>query len=249
MRGGEVSSSLLSLQAEWLSPLRSRLYRRILLGRRGRILDLGCGTAVVSKELSERCSGQVIALDSRVPPLLEAKKSLIDLNSNRASPELMCARAEALPFASNSFDLVFSQCSLLWMNIKLVLPEISRVLAPSGVLIALEPDYGAMIEYPESISLAPLWCSAISRTGGHPTLARSLPSELRSLGFSLRIDLIPELKESSPARFSFLEEVDLSQQEREQLEQVKAEDSRLRSQGIPALSHLPFFIITATKQQ
>lgn len=248
MKGGEVSTSLLSLQAEWLSPLRSRLYRRILLGKKRRILDLGCGTAVVSKELSGRCSGEVIALDSRLEPLLEAKKSLTDPDFNGAYPELMCARAETLPFASDSFDVVFSQCSLLWMNIKLVLPEISRVLVPSGVLIALEPDYGAMIEYPEDTSLAPLWLSAISRSGGHPTLARSLPTELQSLGFTLRIDLIPELKESSPARFSFLEELVLTLEEREQIELVKAEDSRLRSQGVPALSHLPFFIITAKKQ-
>ena len=58
------------------------------------------------------------------------------------------APAERLPFADGAFDLVFCQFALLWLDAAAAVGEVRRVLSPGGVLAAIEPDYGGMIEHP-----------------------------------------------------------------------------------------------------
>ncbi|MEI2689117.1 MAG: class I SAM-dependent methyltransferase [Anaerolineae bacterium] len=132
-------------QAARLAPARVWLLKQANARQRRRLLDLGCGFGVVSKELAKMSRGRVVALDHSLPALLAAPSTL-----RKAAPT--CAEAGALPFADASFDLVFCQLALLWMPLEPTLAEVRRVLQPGGVLVAMEPDYGGMIEHPPELA-------------------------------------------------------------------------------------------------
>lgn len=98
------------------------------IGPSDRILDLGCGTGIVSRLLRERLGGaaRLTALDAN-PQMAATARSL--------APELDVreGNAMALPFDDGSFDLVLSQEMLQFVPDRpKALAEIRRVLAPGG---------------------------------------------------------------------------------------------------------------------
>jgi ubiquinone/menaquinone biosynthesis C-methylase UbiE len=48
--------------------------------------------------------------------------------------KFVCGKAEALPFASSSFDFVVARLSIPYTNIPISLREIHRVLVPEGTV-------------------------------------------------------------------------------------------------------------------
>jgi malonyl-CoA O-methyltransferase len=105
-----------------------------------RILDLGAGTGAFSGALLKRYrKADVIALD--------IAENMLQRVPSRAGwfrrPRCVCADGESLPFADNSFDLIFSNLMLQWcVDLESALTELRRVLAPGGLLMftTLGPD-------------------------------------------------------------------------------------------------------------
>lgn len=109
------------------------------------ILDAGCGTGLASHALQKRfASAQVLSLDFAYPMLQKTRisrgqlsftnqiKSL--LGGNKQS--LLCADIEALPLASASTGLVWSNLAIQWCNdLDIALKEFHRVLHPEGLLM------------------------------------------------------------------------------------------------------------------
>jgi malonyl-CoA O-methyltransferase len=97
------------------------------------ILDLGAGTCQGSLALHRRYPrARVIALDL-APGMLRASPRPVWL---RRRFERVCADAYALPLASRSADLVYSNLMLQWCDQpQLVFRELARVLKPGGVLV------------------------------------------------------------------------------------------------------------------
>ncbi len=215
---------LLELQASWLAPARARALRQIDVGRRRSVLDLGCGYGAVTEELVRRAGGRVVAFDVDRAAVSQALGARIQ------------GTAERLPFARHSFDLVFSQFSLLWMPAHAV-AEIARVLTNDGVLVALEPDYEGLIEWPaESIS-RDLWLAALRRAGAEPLVGRMLPERLAGCGLNVEVALLDTLAAPEADRLEFLRELPLSDAER----------VRLQSLAPATVAHLPVFIVTARR--
>jgi len=156
--------------------------------------------------------------------------------------------AARLPFASGSFDLVFCQLTLMWVDAPAAVAEVWRVLGPGGQLIALEPDYPAMIEHPAEIATRELWITALTRAGAEPSMGRKLPGMLAAAGFSVRVDLLDQLSEPSPIRFDLLAELPLEPAERQSLAAAQAADARLASAGAWRVAHLPVFLVSAVKK-
>jgi SAM-dependent methyltransferase len=165
---------------------------------------------------------------------------------NFAEADRVCADAERLPFADETFDMVFSQFAMLWLDASAAITEIRRVLAVDGVLIALEPDYGGMVEYPPGIASREIWVSALRRSGADPEIGRKLPGLLHAAGFNVRVDLLDRLEPPSPTRFQFLHGLSLTEDERQTLRHIEAADARASGPG--HVAHLPMFFITATKR-
>ncbi|MFU8894993.1 MAG: malonyl-ACP O-methyltransferase BioC, partial [Gammaproteobacteria bacterium] len=119
------------LQAE----IRGRLLERLELFRikPHRILDAGCGTGHAARALLQHYRGAgLVALDV-APGMLRATR--------RRRPWLrrldsVCGDAAALPLATDSVDLVFSNLMLQWCNEPdRVFSEFQRVLRPGGLLL------------------------------------------------------------------------------------------------------------------
>lgn len=229
---------LLNQQADWLAPARARLLRHAAVAHRRRILDLGAGTGAVTAELLRRSNGPIISLDKNYNSLHENQAAL-------AGSHPLCANAHSLPFPAATFDLVFCQCVLLWMTpAATTIGEIWRVLQPGGILVALEPDYGGLIEHP--FSTKEIWLAALTRAGAEPLIGRHLPNLLAQQGFQVRVNLLDELQPPSPTRFAFLRGLPLTEMESAALDQIERESAAL-SANWQQIAHLPFFLITAEK--
>lgn len=232
------SQQLLVRQAQWLAPARARILRRVGIARRRRVLDLACGFGAVTGELVRRSGAQVVAVDRR--------PEVLDNGGDFDGAIRVAGDAARLPLADGSFDLVFCQFALLWLDAHAAVAEAHRVLRPGGVLVALEPDYGGMIEHPPGIATRRIWLAALARAGADPTIGRRLPGLLRSAGFDVRVDLLERLEPASPLRFDFLRDLPLSADERQALAEVEAAE-RGCGPACPCVVHLPVFLLTATK--
>jgi SAM-dependent methyltransferase len=229
---------LLRQQSAWLAPARARLLRRARIARRRRVLDLACGTGAVTGELVRRCGGTVVALDRNLRALSAAEERF-------AGAVGLCGNAARLPFAQGSFDLVFCQFALMWLDARVVIEEVRRVLQPGGLLVAVEPDYGGMIEYPPGIATRELWLVALARAGADPQIGRKLPGLAAAAGFRVRVDLLERAGLPASARLDLLRGLPLTDTEKESLRRIERADAACADGD--RVVHLPMFLVTAEK--
>ena len=103
-----------------------------------RVLDIAGGTGDLSRAFAKKVgpTGTVVLSDINEQMLKRGRDRLLD--EGVVMPTLLCD-AEALPFASNSFDLVSVAFGLRNMTHKeQALAEMNRVLRPGGRLLVLE---------------------------------------------------------------------------------------------------------------
>lgn len=225
---------LLQQQSEWLSEARARILRLAEIGRRRKVLDLGCGYGATLNEMKERSGGLVVAMDLKFDPLHELHNAV---NAN----------ALHAPFANGSFDLIFSQNFFLWVQqYESAIKEVFRLLQPGGVLVCIEPDYGGFIESPPEIESQSLWINGLIRAGAEPLIGRKLPSMLSNQLWNVRIDLLPRLYPPSPDRFKFLQDLPLTPDEQSALVQIRKNVEKIPVEQ--QLVHLPYFLVLAEKR-
>lgn len=232
------ADALLTEQSRWLAPARSRLLRRVEVARRKRVLDLGSGYGATAAELARRSGGLVVALD-RLRSALAARPDEF------ASACRVAGDVCHLPFRDAAFDLVFCQFVWLWLDAATAAGEAFRVLCPGGALVALEPDYGGMIEHPASLASRDLWLQWLARSGADPAVGRTLPGLLARAGFAVEIGLLDRLEPPSPRRFELLGELAASDSERAQVQRLIEADATCP--GEDKVAHLPVFLITAMR--
>jgi SAM-dependent methyltransferase len=228
------SAESLCRQAEWLAAARARALRKIGIAHRRQILDLGCGCGAVTDELLRRSGGEVVAFDCRKDVLVEQSQSFV-------GAERVCGDALNLPFADRSFDLVFCQFTLLWIDAAAAAKEIHRILQPKGVLLAIEPDYGGMIEHPPEISTRDIWIAVLKRAGADPNIGRKLRAMLRPPQWKVEVDLLDRLVPPSPLRFDLLKELPLTEAEKKGVSATEAAEATLAESA--KVVHLPMFIV------
>jgi SAM-dependent methyltransferase len=132
-------------QAGWTRDLRDYLFRRCNLDGARRVLEVGCGTGAVLKDLPAG-GPQVHGLDVSISNLRLCRQ-------NAPAARLACGDARALPYARGSFEITFCHYLLLWIpNPVDALVEMKRVTASSGYVIAFaEPDYGSRQDQPAEL--------------------------------------------------------------------------------------------------
>ena len=92
----------------------------------GAVLELGAGTGIATRQL-ERRAGSLVSTDL-------GPRMLARLHERSPSVPVGVARAEALPFADRSFDVVCGAQMWHWVDPAAAAPEVLRVLRPGGAL-------------------------------------------------------------------------------------------------------------------
>lgn len=233
------SQELLVRQAERLSALRGRILRRLGVARLGPVLDLGAGHGALTSELVRRSRGGVVALDRR--------RGILGGTSAFDGAHLVVGDGKALPFSDECFDLVVVQLVFLWERDHMGLAlEIARVLRPSGTLLAVEPDFGGLIEWPGAISLRDIWLAALCRAGADPLVGRKLAGVFESAGLRSRVDLFSAPSPPDSDRFELLAGLPMTETEKARLEACRRADSMLEQEK--KMVHLPFFFVSGSKR-
>jgi len=117
-----------------------------------RALDIGCGAGLSAAAL-EPLARSVVGLEP-VPTMLVHWREVAPRGS------FVAARAEHLPFASGSFDIVTAAGSLNYVNLALFLPDLARVLTARGVMIVYDFSAGRRLRDDDRLDL---WYAAFER--------------------------------------------------------------------------------------
>lgn len=99
--------------------------------RPGWLLDLGCGTGFLTRQMRSDVPGiSYLALDIALPMLQAARRR------NTFPVGYVCADAEQLPFAKNSVQQLYSNLALQWCeDLPAVFSDASRLLQTDGQLV------------------------------------------------------------------------------------------------------------------
>ena len=174
-------------QAEWTKEFRNQTYRQVGLTKAKKILEIGCGTGVITAELREKTDAKIVAVDHNAKMIKEAKKNVQDV-------EFLVADAADLSMNDKSFDFVISQYLFLWLsNPEVTLNEMVRVCKKRGYVIALaEPDYGGWLEYPE-YELGVSHIESLRKEGADPFIGRKIQTLFEAAGLETRISIIAQV--------------------------------------------------------
>ena len=155
-----------SQQANWTDALRAYIFGQINVDQKTRMLEIGCGTGAIL----QRLQNPVFGLDLQFASLQEAK-------DNAPTSPLTCADALSLPYANNSFDMVFCHFLLLWLpDPQATLAEMMRVTRAEGHIIAFaEPDYTQRVDEPAVLAPLGAWQrDALRAQGADPAMGAKL---------------------------------------------------------------------------
>jgi ubiquinone/menaquinone biosynthesis C-methylase UbiE len=102
-----------------------------------RVLDIGCGTGLLLREIARQIPGgaELVGIDP-APRMVEVARSS---NASEADPEFLDGSVEELPFEDRHFDLVVSTTSFdHWEDQQRGLKECARVLSASGHFVCVD---------------------------------------------------------------------------------------------------------------
>jgi SAM-dependent methyltransferase len=192
--------------ADWLQAWESASDQE---AKAGALLDVGCGTAPIL--VAAAGYPQRVGVDIALRWLIVGKKRLAEAG---VECPLICACAEALPFADASFDRAVADSALEHLRDQpQALAELHRVLRPQGRLFVATPNRFSLGPDPQTGvwgggMLAKGWTAAIvRRQGGIPPVRRllsifSLRRLLRGAGFSQLQIFLPRVPPKLRAQFS-----------------------------------------------
>jgi len=101
-----------------------------------KILEIGCGLGV-NAIIMGLSGAEVVGIDV-APRRLETVSEIVEVNEIEHI-SLLCASGEDLPFADESFDIVYANAVTIHMNKEKAIQEFYRVLKPGGKVILCEP--------------------------------------------------------------------------------------------------------------
>ncbi len=166
------------IQAQWTKNTRDYIYQRAEVSKATHVLDVGCGTGVLAREMAQFEIPNVVGIDIN-------SKYLEFAVSIAPSGRFVSADAHKMPFKNSSFDCSFCHYVLMWIGNPLaVIYEMRRVTKSSGIVIVLaEPDYGGRIDYPELLSTIKEWqTAALQNQGANPYMGRKLKALFHQAG-------------------------------------------------------------------
>jgi SAM-dependent methyltransferase len=141
----------------------------------GKILSVGCGPGVFLPELAAmRPKTEIVGVDLSAERIHDAELRLRGVPNAR----VQVGDAQALPFESGSFDLIFCRFLMEYLPDKQrALQEMARICRPGGKILLQDLDGQFLWHYPEDPELQQTIERVISRlssTGFDPFVGRKL---------------------------------------------------------------------------
>ncbi len=178
-----------SLEARGRTPAQSRLRRRFLkfvpVQPGERVLEVGCGTGVVIRDLAALVGrrGEVVGIDAS-RRLLERARALCRERGRGGRITLRVADGARLPFAAGRFDAALAVTVILHVAEPLrVVREMARVTRPGGRVAVQDQDFGVVaVTHPDRALTERIMRGVAERVYAEPHSGRRLPGLLRTAG-------------------------------------------------------------------
>ncbi|MDF1667095.1 MAG: methyltransferase domain-containing protein [Planctomycetota bacterium] len=150
-----------------------------------KILDLGCGTGVVTRKILDHVGipAKVCGADLSGQLLEKAR----ELDSSRKI-EWIKVDSESSPFETASFDFVVMHTLLSHVpDLVPCLKDAARILKKGGQLIIFDADYASVtFGYPDFEKMRAIDLKLLAGLVTHLDVCRQLPRHLKAAGFELK---------------------------------------------------------------
>jgi ubiquinone/menaquinone biosynthesis C-methylase UbiE len=154
-----------------------------------RVLDLGCGTGVASREVARRpgFAGRVLGIDRSAYLVAAARKRALEEGLS-AWLEFEMGDSRSLALANGSFDAAIAHTLLSHVEDPLaVLREMARVVRPGGVIGIFDGDYASMtFAGADAASAQRTDAAIIEAIATSPRAMRDMPQLLAEAGLQLQ---------------------------------------------------------------
>jgi ubiquinone/menaquinone biosynthesis C-methylase UbiE len=163
-------------QAAWTRDLRTYLFEKAGFKIARRVLEVGCGTGAILRDLNSPATLHGLDID----PV-----SLAECRNHAPATSLTQGDGHFLPYPDQSFDIVYCHFLLLWVRDPLwVVREMARV--GRCVLALAEPDYSQRVDQPPALKPLGEWqTEALRRQGANPSFGASLAETFFRAGIRL----------------------------------------------------------------
>ncbi|MFX1356767.1 MAG: class I SAM-dependent methyltransferase [Promethearchaeota archaeon] len=159
-------------QLKWTAHLRDRLYERANLMEKRNLLEVGCGSGELLKEIGVKFNLKLIGIDNDKNQVNFANKNL---RNNMIEAKLYFMDILNNDFDDEMFDVVVTHFLFLWIkDLDKCFNELHRIIKRTGVLLIFEePDFGGLIEYPDT-NLKKEIFQDLKKKGADPEVGRKL---------------------------------------------------------------------------
>ncbi len=138
------------IQLHWTTELRNYLFDKISLStRHGVLLEIGCGSGELIKEIGLNYNVKLHGID--------IDEERVELTKNNLNAHGVVADIKQMDILNNNFldeqfEIIITNYLFLWIkDLNTCFTEIHRILKKGGILLILgEPDYGGLIENPNT---------------------------------------------------------------------------------------------------
>jgi ubiquinone/menaquinone biosynthesis C-methylase UbiE len=169
-----------------------------------RVLEVGCGSGVVLRDVARRVTpgGRAVGLDPS-PALLAVARELAAAAGLAGLVELHEGDARSLPFGDGAFDAVLAVTALVHIpDAERVIAEMVRVVRPGGRVGVFDRDNDTyFVSHPDRALTRRIVAAASEQSTVNPWIARQAPRLLQAHGLrDVRVRAFASV-EQDPAGF------------------------------------------------
>ena len=180
-----------SLEQRGRTPAQARMRRRFLrfipVRPGNEVLEVGCGTGVIVRDLGGMVGprGRVLGVDvSRAA--IEGARRFARVHPAARRMSFRVADGAKLPFRAGQFDVTLAVTVMLHVPDPLaVVTEMAKVTRPGGRVALQDQDFGTVVlEHPDRALTARILDGVVDRLYAEPHSGRRLPGLLRTAGLA-----------------------------------------------------------------